>query len=145
MLFPEFLFQLSTRDQQVTWLDPIFSERSDSSAAVEIITLLSEVPLGRAMILTSASIDADPGAAQSVRRLRITTNQQAGSPAFTIAAARFPVVANAEETLNWSGQIIIPSQWRIVAIAAFDAAVAINSIVSHLSGMLIPIGNIQRV
>lgn len=146
MLFPEFLFQLSARDQQVTWLDPLLTLVSFSALTVTVAASFV-VPDGKALILTSACGEALPDVTQLVTRIGLTTlppTAPAGSGRL-FAGANFSAGAGIQGTVNFSGAMIIPPQWTIRATGIFNSGVAANTTLLHLHGVLIPIGNIQRV
>jgi len=142
--FPEFLFQLSSRDQQVTWLDP-FSQRIIVSAlSLGVEADAARVPLGKVLLLQSVAAQADPGAGQLVNSVVISLRPQPNGPPVNLAAIGSTAV-DLLQFLNWSGSIIVPSEWLITANSSFNAAVAANQTVLDVIGMLIPVGNIQRV
>lgn len=152
MFFPESLYQLSARDLQVSWLDPVFF-REESSVAAVSHEITYTVPQGRALLLQNLVADAAAGAAQTCSDMQTmarppTTNQQ-----FYIAVnwynggGGFPVSAAApqQRAVNWAGQLLVPELWRVSIQANFSAAA--NPNFCHLSviGLLIPIANVQRV
>jgi hypothetical protein len=147
MFFPEFLFQLSARDQQVTWLDPFAGDIVDTAAAVSVTSTGFTVPNARAFLLQSASAVANPGAAQAVTSIVVSvirpdpdTTGARLSERDSAAAA-----ANTSKTANWAGSILVPPGWRVIATANFDAGVAVNNLRLGIVGLFIPIGNIQRI
>lgn len=145
MFFPEFLYRLSQRDQQVTWLDPSYNTGLLSDTSVGLERNLVTVPDGRVLILESASVEADPGAAHACTRIRIVATTPVVNLDFVIAQATFAVTANLTQSLNWSGSLLIPPGWSVRMLGVFDAAVAANQIQGYSLGMLLPVGNIQRI
>lgn len=152
MFFPEGLYTLSARDQQVTWLDPLFF-RDESSIAAVSHEITYNVPQGRALLLQTLVADAAAGAAQTVSDAQAmarppTTNQQYyiavnwynGGGGFPVSAA-----APQQRAINWRGSILIPELWRVSIQANFSAGAAANFCHLSLIGLLLPIGNIQRV
>jgi hypothetical protein len=147
VLFPEFLFQLSARDQQVTWLDPLITDQV-VSAALTTVDALIRVPDGRCLILTTAVTSVDPGAGQNFTA--ITLALLAPGPVATanvveIAENRTPGAADANFALAWSGAVLVPPGWAVLARNVFNSGVAANVTRLNITGMLIPVGNIQRV
>jgi hypothetical protein len=71
VFFPEFLYQLSGRDQQVTWLDPSFSAVGDSALNVFVTVDALTVPSDRVLVLQSVVGMAEPGAGQNVTDIRL--------------------------------------------------------------------------
>lgn len=146
MFFPEFLFQLSARDQQVTWVDPLYAQRAPAAAlAAAWSELITTVPEGRALVLTNAVAAGNPGGAQACTFLGIQTRPPTLTPAFSLQAEEFPVTASLTQTINWQGEVIVPPTWQVVLIATFDAAAIANAVSADLIGILIPVGNIARV
>lgn len=146
MFFPESLYLLSARDQQVTWLDPVLFRSFLSTAAAGVNTPNFTVPDGRTLILTSASCFASPTGgqvatfgdfrAQGPDLVDISIAQEQPNPAL---GAGVPLI------LNWSGQIIVPPRWNVYFRGSFNAGVAANSVAQHLFGILIPVANVQRI
>lgn len=145
MFFPELLYQLSARDQQVTWLDPQLSRVQASNAATSVGINWLEVPVGRALVLTNLQLRGSPGLAQACTRLIAEMTPRGGGTTVNIANDDFAAVANLAQNVNWSGEIIIPADWIISVAASFDAGAAANSIDISGAGILIPLGNVQRI
>lgn len=147
MIFPELLYQLSPRDQQVTWLDPVIRRVTTTQAALTVNALDEVVPTGRAFLLTNATLFADPGAGQNIDDigLNIAVLNPGAGVAVRIATRSGAAGADLLAILNWTGQILIPAGWQLQGSAHFNALGAANEIRFDLMGILIPIGNIQRV
>lgn len=147
MLFPELLYQLSSRDQQVTWLDPYLRFVDQSTAAVDVSSTFT-IEDGKALVLQSATVEATPGGAQTTTWTKLLVrgpistdlNQSAYLAGSFTASGE-----NAAKFLNWSGSLIVPPQWRITGRAVFSAGAIANNVRLSLLGVLIPIGNIQRI
>lgn len=145
----EFLYQLSPRDMQQSWLDPVIVTVNGLTTA-SVVTASYEVPMARCLLLRSSVANADGGGAQTVDRVtlellppdesniavaiseKITTNVGSGSNKLSM-------------NTEWNGEIVIPQEWTLRARGNFSAAVSANSIELHIVGLLIPIGNIQRI
>lgn len=145
MRFPELLYQLSARDQQVTWLDPRFDQQSTSLLAISVPTPVFQVPVDRVFVLCAAAVRADPGAGQNVDSLVIQILAPAGSAGFNLKQRTEVAAANINVDLDWTGEILLPPAWQIRGIGSFNAGAVANLVVHNFFGILIPVGNIQRV
>lgn len=144
--FPESLFVLSERDHQVTWLDPLFAQINPAGAAVTSFSeVIYTVPNDRSLLLQGAFIGSNPGAGQIGTSCILMVRTPNASLDYRLAANYTRQGADVNMALNWSGSLLIPSGWRIAAVAEFDAGVAVNAISADVLGLLLPNGNIQRV
>lgn len=145
MFVPEFLYRLSQRDEQVTWLDPrLFDEVAAVAAAS--VTVQDVVPEGRVLLLQSACATQTPGAGQNITRLTLqVVGQVANAPAVLLATDSTIGAANDQSDINWSGSIIVPPGWTVRGSGAFSAGVAVNNVRLSYAGVLIPVANVQRV
>ena len=146
----EFLYELTPRDMQQSWLDPVIIT-SNGLTAASVVTASYEVPVGRCLLLRSSVANADAGGAQTVDRvtlellppdesnIAIAISEKISSNVGTSATSK--VSMNTE----WSGEVVVPQEWTVRARGNFSAAVSANSIELHVVGLLIPIGNIQRI
>lgn len=144
MFFPETLYLLSDRDQQVTWLDPI-QFRLTTSAASAVVSSTLTIPQGRAAVITALTVTCSPGAAQNVNQIVVAVllrgidfNQPNIKETYT------PGAANAIIPLDWQGEIVVLPGDVIRALAVFNAGVAVNNTTLSVFGILIPVGNLQR-
>lgn len=148
MFFPEFLFQISQRDRQVTWLDPVFDSLAVSAANVLVESSIDPHPTDdRAFILQSAIARGDAGAAQTCDSLAIAIQREEGGDFYRLALTgnATAIAAGSIVALNWSGSVIVPPGWNIKARGNFNAGANANQVDLDIVGMLIPIGNIQRI
>lgn len=149
MFFPESLYLLSGRDQQVTWVEPVFA-KIDQTLLVADIQLNYVVPDGRALILQSVHVFGGGGGAQNCTYIEIAVDLP-GSPAtYTYLSSNYPgspgaVAVQNTRTQAWSGSILLPEKWRVAGAAGFSAAAIANQVVHSVVGLLVPIGNVQRV
>lgn len=143
--FPEFLYKLSDRDQEVTWLDPVVVH-SDVSAAVAVIqSAVYTVPGDRMLILQNVSMLANPAAGRAVIDLNFALQPPPPeTTTYRVVQEFWTVAADVNRGLNWSGSILVPPLWRVSAIAVIDGAAG-GQIVHDIFGILIPKGNVQRV
>lgn len=144
MFFPEFLYQLSPRDQQVTWLDPVITRVAVAVASINPIAVFT-VPADRCLILQTASMEATPGLGQNVAQQFLFTRSQGGGQNFTFRSDVTPGAANTTLTLDWSGSILVPANWTVQGSGVFNAGAVANGVVLMLHGILIPVSNIQRL
>lgn len=145
MFFPEFLYQLSARDQQVTWLDPRIARGDTLLAAAAVTAVAITVPTGLVLVLQNASLEADPGAAQNVTESFFELLTPDAATGVRITQDRTALAANVIGHLNWSGSILVPPNWQVRGAANFNAAAAANRVIADCIGILLPVGNIQRV
>jgi len=145
VFFPEFLYQLSAKDQQVTWLDPV-TDIISATINQTTIDLIFTVPDGRALILKALQIFAIPGAGQTTSVRQLHVNRRAPDTS-EIRLVRSDVVLGAGVAGNedWQGEILLMPGWRLFGRAVFNALVNANTVNLSLAGILIPIANIQRI
>lgn len=144
MFFPEFLYQLSGRDQQVTWLDPSLQSSSDAAAALTVAEII-QVPTGKVLLLQHVMNESSPGAGQNITNMLIDLLPPAGTFTVRLKSDDTDRAANTFFSLDWQGSIIVPPEWFIRAQSNFNAAVAVNTVALQVAGAIIPVGNIQRV
>lgn len=144
MFFPEYLYQLSPRDQQVTWLDPVVRRVTTTGTAISLSALFT-VPNDRAMILQSVVGLATPTAGETTAetRLFVRSVDTAIEVRLKGDASGGPALTN--EWIDWQGSILLPPSHVVGAGAVFSAAVASKTVQLELCGILIPVANIQRV
>lgn len=96
------------------------------------------------LILQNVHAEAQPGAGQACTELAIIA--RAGSmPNRRLTASTFAAAAGIKQHVNWSGSIIVPPRGLVLATGTFDAGVLGNNVLLDVIGILIPVGNIQRV
>jgi hypothetical protein len=144
VFFPEFLYQLLGRDQQIDWLQVEIAFKSTAAAAAFIETPIYTVPPERHLILQLATVRVFAGAAQTSTRFEILGRAPGGAAA-TARFAGGDYAAVLAKFDQFPMSIIVPNRWQIVASAFFNAGVAVNTLDLTLFGMLIPAGNISRI
>jgi hypothetical protein len=142
--FPEYLYQLSGRDEQVTWLDPLFNLQAGTGTTATVDTTDIVVPTGRALLLQAANVEATITGVEALQVLRIRLITP-GTPFVFPLAIQFELAATGSDALNWSGSVIVPPGWSLDGFAQKSGAVSSILVQFTISGLLIPIGNIQRV
>lgn len=156
MFFPEGLYTLSARDQQVTWLDPgMYGEASGIPGPLYSNTIAGDgsvsqqVPEGRALILQHVLANFQPGpiaAPVQVSTLRriLVRPPNAGTTEVWLKEERNALAAGVALSLDWQGSLLVPPRWFVQAYAEYNGGVA-NELTLNIGGMLIPIGNVQRL
>jgi len=144
VFFPEFLYQLSARDQRVTWLDPLITDLTTLASSLQIDVPVI-VPEGRCLVLKNAVTEADPGAAQIVNVIALGLVTPSLSNFIELQINRTPFAADTTAIPSWQGEVVVPPLWQITARGVFNAVVAANRVRLDIVGILIPVGNIQRV
>jgi hypothetical protein len=143
MFFPESLYLLSARDQQVSWLEPVFfrEEVLDTQVGLEI---QYQVPQGRCLLLQTAVGDGAAGAAQTCDNLQVLARPPTANVQTYLAVSWYGGALQGR-MVNFSGSVIVPELWIVMAQANFSAAANANFVHLSISGLLIPIGNVVRV
>jgi len=115
---------------------------STSNQQLELLELT--VPKDKIFILSNATLDCNPGAAQFTQELRIEGRTQTGF-FFGIANQEFDPTVQDQASLNWSGEVWIHGGGQETTtlrfFARFDAGVAANFLRAEYSGFVIPRGN----
>jgi len=143
---PEHLYQLTARDQRLTWLDPVLVFEKLTGTLLTI-DLTFTVPDGRLLGLQHVFLNVLPAAAtvaqQKVVELLPPGTTQLPKPCLIRSDVNSGSGVSGQ--FNWQGEILVPSLWRVHAQAIFNAATGNNSLELSLVGALMPIGNVQRV
>lgn len=144
--FPELLYQLSARDQQVTWLDPFIRRVSVVLAAAQVEATL-EVPDGQVLILQSGCVAAIPGGAQTgnTGELGLRPRGVSAGNQIDLSNALEASLAGSARHLEWSGSVIVPPEWNVVGLVNYSAGAVANETILMIVGILVPVGNIQRI
>jgi hypothetical protein len=148
MFFPESLYLLSQRDQQVSWLEPLALRDTFAAgiAAANIQRLVYTVPIDRLLILQAFSFLATAGAAQTVNDVRIDIVPRLSAEIVRVwsADSRYMSTGGVAGG-NWTGSILVPPQYTLRANFLFNAGAAANFFDLGVHGLLIPVGNVQRI
>jgi hypothetical protein len=146
VFFPEFLYQLSARDQQVTWLDPLIQDQATTALLADISVDIT-VPDARILVLKNLTSQALPGAAQNVSTFHLLSlvPPTPGTNSIELTLIRNALAVGVNSILTWTGDVLVPPGWRVRARAVFNAAAAANTVGLDVVGILIPVGNIQRL
>lgn len=145
MFVPEFLYRLSARDEQVTWFDPVYDQVGQSSTGANHVNVSSAVPTGRAWLITHILATGNPAPAENVIAINITLLDPLGTERLRLRDLEQALVGGAIAEALWNGEIMLLPGWTVRSAVSKNAAV--SNMISFLNvfGVLIPIGNIQRV
>jgi len=144
VLFPEFLYQLSARDQQVTWLDPVIARPETIDAAAFNVARFA-VPDGRMLVVANVCLHSFTAGVTTISLMRLTLFPPAGAGVMDLAI-RTPVAGLTADVLNLNGlEVLVPAQWIVEARTTFSAGAAGNTTRLNLAGILLPIANVQRI
>lgn len=144
--FPDFLYRLTPRDEQVTPLE-IVSNRLYGAAIASVIASsgVYVVPTGKILVLSSFWVQTIAGAAQTALHssVIIQPNNSLGNAAEIWGAGISGASAAASTTTqgNSPSEIYLPQGCAIYASAAFSAGAAANTCNFSFVGVLIPRGN----
>jgi hypothetical protein len=145
MFFPESLYLLSSKDQQVTWLDPVYVRQVQTVALASIVEDYT-IPQGQVLLLQHAGMQTAPGAAQNnTGQALVVKPTVATQPQVILDQTLAALAAGVNGWFYWNGTILVPPTWSVRASATFNAGAAANTVILFLVGMLIPVGNLQRV
>lgn len=143
-IFPDWLYKLTPRDEQVTPLEFVTHYFFNTTAAAQVTaTDTYTVPAGKILAPTNIGMALYPGAAQKPMESYIYSKYDAAGSDLLYhwakkydpnAAARFNLASN-------DLPLLIPSGTVLFAVAEFSAGVNANSFEGHIQGVLIPRGN----
>lgn len=142
MLFPELLYVLSPRDENVTWLDPIIFRLSALQAIQQLDAVGDVVPEGKALLLHNASVQGVAAGGQTVVWMDLNIERPPATILYPLANKISTVQFDG---LNLGTGLLIPPGWRIRGRINFNSGLAANQVILTYFGVLIPIANIQRV
>lgn len=119
--------------------------RTDTQNAVGLSVGFAGVPKDRVLVLTNATMTANPGVGATVIATRMEYLNAFGlNQAFNRTAAGPPI--NTNVAANWNGEIYIigqgPDIFNVTFNVTFDIAAAANTVRGHATGVVIPRGNI---
>lgn len=143
-LFPDWLFKLTPRDEQVTPLDLVTFWTDYNTGAGATTSLPYTVPDGKVLVLSSAAVRAWPDVAENITYMSISYQDSVGNDIIIMAkdgpgntGVSLPQVCAPNSV---AGQII-PSGAQIVGYALSNGVGDVQLRFS-LSGVLIPRGNV---
>jgi hypothetical protein len=150
----ELLYQLTARDGQTDWLEPVLGTKKLVTGAALSAFVFFAVPLNKILILTNFSARILPNALQTVSNSRVAVDDAQGNELTVIkrvasdsngALGIYPNIVSAAAGDNiaydWQGEIIIPSL-NVLSFRAQFSGAAIHSVEFYYQGLLIPRGNV---
>lgn len=143
MILLEQLYRLLAADEQTRLLDPFIRRNIDSLNDITINRQF-DVPERHALLLTHALLIARPGAGQIVNNAHIFA-QPPNAPVAELAAQVNALAANAVGLISWQGELILPAGCNVLGRSAYNAGANVNQQEFQIAGMLIPLGNIERL
>lgn len=146
MRAPEISYRFTTAVNTAGPTLELFSRSVTVAAADNEFTADITGPgVDRILCLTNIAVEAIPGGALSVTRMRINAFTPGGLE-FAIATDAVPAVASLRQELNWQGEVYIGGAGvttRILAASVvFSANTSTNNIRISVFGFIIPKGNI---
>lgn len=147
MIFPEQLYRLLASDEQVRWLDPFMEAETLQQAAVLITTPQIVVPARRALIIYSVEGRADPDPVAIANFVQVDIFTASGGASHPLLSNAIPeAVAGRDKHLEFhGGPLVLSAGMRIQTQAVFSAAAAANRALVRVYGLLIPLGNVERL
>jgi len=117
---------------------------STSASSLTIQNDVFEVPKDKVFCLSNVSMIANPNATNGVVNMVLSIFSAAQSRV-QLMNLEFPATADAEETLNWQGEVyMLGGGAGTVSLRfyfEFDDALAANQAVANWNGIVIPRGN----
>jgi len=141
-MFGEFLYQISGRDEQLSWLDLVLFEQNVAAAAGSVLSSGNAVPERNIMVMRSACVECTGGGAQLTTGVALLLINPSASRNHIVAASY--EINFQSHALNWSGELYIPPGWLVRAQGTFNAGVALNTTRLNYNGVQLPLGNVQR-
>lgn len=143
MNFPEFLYNLTARDQQLAPIELWYGGTTGTALATGIQTPNYQVPPDRILVITSAYLLLAPGAGQSGLSASLSVQNITNGASTRIDAHTFAAPAAAQWAENGEfSSVIVPPNGLVFAVGFFNAGAVANSVRWEASGVLIPRGNI---
>jgi len=141
-MFPDFLYRLTPRDEQVTPLDIVTFRSGVSSNATTVNSGAYTVPLGRVLKVNSMSLEQDCNqAATDVVEGRVDMYLDSSVPIVLMCSQSSSTEPNYHLNQAFQNDLFIPEGWSMRGIGGFTVADADNQVIFTMSGILIPRGN----
>lgn len=141
MLFPDFLFRLTPRDEQVTPIETIDTQMGDNGMVLKQgFTNPYTVPLGRVLILQSVSLIANPAGADWCTASTLYIDY--GGRSNIIYSQSFQKDVSIQKISGGLAvPLYIPQNQTLTGINFYGLGTAGATNFLYLSGILIPRGN----
>jgi len=143
--FPDFLYRLTPRDEQVTQLELYFDRYAFSDTAALVGDVLFTTPNNRILVLTRTSIAMTAGAAQNpLYSILDYTAADGSGPNIELSVRTWTATTGTNVCLHETqgGPVYVPPSSRLTLTGAFSAGVNANSVVVNMQGFYIPRGTI---
>jgi len=143
-IFPEWLYELTPRDEQVTPLEitNVFASSGPLASSNVPISAFGTVPKGKIFIVTSINASLTPGAAQfplswtcQLFKPGISNIGLCGGSFSGTTTAAFPLYDSKQ------GPFYIVEDFQFVGQSLFNAGAANNTFRLDITGVIIPRGN----
>lgn len=149
MIVPEITYAFQRGKDLAAGTFDVILRRAFATNGQFISAIVYTVPQDRALILTSASIDADSiTASEFPRRLRLQLRPIAGSanPVFDIGQKHYTSAFTQalQQSYSWSGQVVCPPGSELLGRVAFDTVQVSHAMAINITGISIPRANIQQ-
>ena len=146
-VFPDFLYRLTPRDQQIIPIELVQQKLTINDTAVDVQTPAYVVPLGRMLILTAVTLQCTPGATAVPNWLQFAMFNRGDTVTnkFVIIGRDFEARVPNTGQITYGGEFtnpMIPEGSSLVGIGNFTNAVAANDMQVFFMGYLIPRGEI---
>jgi len=140
-MFPEFLYKLTPRDEQVTPLEVVTFRSSLDANSATVNSALYTVPLGKVLLLRTATVECDPVyGTTTCTSVRIDMYKDSSVPiVLGMQKNEYTGVIDAPAVLQ--NPVVVPEGWILKGVANYDVANAGNGIAFSMCGILIPRGN----
>jgi len=142
MIFPDYLFKLTPRDEQTTPLESVVFQAN--KVAINSTTLSTDgytVPNGKIFIPNSFGMEVEPGAAQNGITTRVYIEDLSSAATFMIYGRTIKQVANTTSNVGDFSNLLVMENYYIYAEADFDGFASANTFKFSMTGVLIPRGN----
>lgn len=141
---PTYVFTSPTDTAGPTF-EPLSRAFQIGGAFLLIEALLIDIPKDRVLVFTNATVQALPGATQTVTEIKIQIVTQTGL-VVDVATSSGSQTADVIENLNWSGSYYVAGggagNRTLRLIASFDANANANTLTAGIHGIIVPRGNI---
>jgi len=134
----------SPKDTSGPTFEVVTRTLSSSASALAITHDVFELAKDKMLVLSNVTMVANPNAGNGVVNMVLSVFT-AAQQRVQIMNIEFPATADAEETLNWQGEVYVLGGGRdTVALRfyfEFDDALAANQVVANWCGVVVPRGN----
>lgn len=145
MILLEQLYRLLRADEQVRLLDPYFETVSSVGTIIGLNATLT-VPERKALLLNHAYARILPGTGQNITaNTQLLMRNPGATRVVLLDEVPNALAINVAARLMWQGEAVLMPGCTLRLDALFNSGIASNSITLYAHGMLIPLGNIERI